>query len=137
MKKDHGLNHQVPAAAPKEPMQDLPDLQSNAANSQVETDNTIVNPGPAENLGDQGTEEDGQFGDDFDDFEEGDGDLDQDDFGDFDDGFQDPAPLPEDTTVPTSVQPPQPLGVSSSYLGPLVFIYCAGPRVPSVQTVVI
>lgn len=32
-------------------------------------------------------EDDGEFGDDFDDFEEG-GDGDEDDFGDFDDGFQ-------------------------------------------------
>lgn len=67
-----------------------------------------------EDSGNQDVEENGQFGDDFDDFEEGGGDLDQDDFGDFDDGFQEPAPVTEDTTVPAPVQPP-PSGVSSTF----------------------
>ena len=38
--------------------------------------------------------DDEQFGEDFDDFEVGDGDGDQDDFGDFDDAFEEPTPGP-------------------------------------------
>lgn len=53
---------------------------------------------------------DDDFGDDFDDFEEGGGD--EDDFGDFDDGFEEPppvaaaAPQPQFTTQPAPAVPP-------------------------------
>lgn len=55
---------------------DAADLRD--ASAHKSSDNTFAND-------DGGFENDGEFGDDFDDFEEGDED---DDFGDFDDGFQ-------------------------------------------------
>ncbi|KAL2271303.1 hypothetical protein VTJ83DRAFT_674 [Remersonia thermophila] len=61
-------------------------------------------PGPDNAVGD-----DDDFGDEFDDFEEGGGDADDADFGDFDDGFQEatPQPQPQEQPPPTP-PPPQP-----------------------------
>ncbi|KAL2124651.1 hypothetical protein VTJ04DRAFT_1016 [Mycothermus thermophilus] len=62
--------------------------------------------GPESAVGD-----DDDFGDEFDDFEEGGGDVDDADFGDFDDGFQEPsapAPQPEQQQPPPPPQPSAP-----------------------------
>jgi len=48
--------------------------------------------------GDYNEDEDGDFGDDFDDFEEGEEDA---EFGDFDDGFQEAEPTPPPQTIPS------------------------------------
>lgn len=55
---------------------------------------------------DDAFEDDGEFGDDFDDFEEG---GEGDDFGDFDDGFQQGEEDDETTFDPPSEQPPLPV----------------------------
>ncbi|KAK2762504.1 hypothetical protein FQN53_007513 [Emmonsiellopsis sp. PD_33] len=53
--------------------------------------------------------DDQQSGDDFDDFEEGDGDMGEDDFGDFDDAFQQPTEdVSQDTVQDIPKQPPPP-----------------------------
>ncbi|KAL6868400.1 hypothetical protein J3F83DRAFT_736934 [Trichoderma novae-zelandiae] len=60
-------------------------------------------------IADEGQGEDDDFGDDFDDFEEGGHD---DDFDDFEDGFQHPQPTTTTTSVPPPIQPQQSLPFS-------------------------
>lgn len=61
---------------------------------------------------DDAVEDDGDFGDDFDDFEEG---GDGDDFGDFDDGFQ----QGEQDTETTFDKPPEQASIPAPSLGPV------------------
>jgi hypothetical protein len=48
------------------------------------------------------TNDENGFGDDFDDFEEGDQAAEDDDFGDFDDGFQEPELVQSPPPIPAS-----------------------------------
>ncbi|KAL1844265.1 hypothetical protein VTJ49DRAFT_2322 [Mycothermus thermophilus] len=71
--------------------------------------------------------EDDDFGDEFDDFEEGGGDADDDDFGDFDDGFQEAPAQPQPQQQPP---PPQP---AAAAVQPLPFPIPNFENLPSTE----